>query len=304
MVAGVPMGVPMPLILYGTAWKGGETAQLVRKAVAAGFRGIDTACQPKHYNEAGVGEGIRALLAEGAGLKREDLFLQTKFTPLHGQDLNQPLPYDPNKTVSEMVRQSMDVSKRNLGVEYVDSLVLHSPLPSLHDTLLFWKAMEELKHEGSALQLGVSNCYDLHTFKALLDRTEVKPAVLQNRFYAQSGYDRELRALCAQHGVTYQSFWSLTANPHVVKSAVLEGIAERVAARVQKTGEDAAPWHRGGITPEMVFFRFLRQRGIVPLSGTTNELHMAQDLACVAEDACALSPDEMKSIEELLLPQA
>jgi len=42
----------------------------------------------------------------------------------------------------------------------------------------------------------------------------------------------------------------------------------------------------------------------VPLSGTTNELHMAQDLACVAEDACALSPDEMKSIEELLLPQA
>ena len=46
-----------PFLLYGTAWKAGETARYVSEAVHAGFRFIDTACQPKHYNEAGVGDG-------------------------------------------------------------------------------------------------------------------------------------------------------------------------------------------------------------------------------------------------------
>lgn len=51
-------GVQMPNIIYGTAWKKERSAELVRLAINKGFRGIDTACQPKHYNEAGVGEGI------------------------------------------------------------------------------------------------------------------------------------------------------------------------------------------------------------------------------------------------------
>lgn len=46
-----------PYLLYGTAWKEENTASLVTQAIHAGFRFIDTACQPKHYNEAGVGKG-------------------------------------------------------------------------------------------------------------------------------------------------------------------------------------------------------------------------------------------------------
>ena len=53
-------GVRMPRILYGTAWKKTETGRLVATAIRQGFRGLDTACQPKHYDEAGVGEGIAA----------------------------------------------------------------------------------------------------------------------------------------------------------------------------------------------------------------------------------------------------
>ena len=45
-------GIRMPKIIYGTAWKKERTAQLVEQAIVAGFRGIDTACQPKHYHEA------------------------------------------------------------------------------------------------------------------------------------------------------------------------------------------------------------------------------------------------------------
>ena len=72
-----------PAIVYGTAWKKGKTEELVFEAVQAGFRGIDTACQPKHYFEAGTGAAI-ARLAK-AGVAREDLFLQTKYTPFRGQ---------------------------------------------------------------------------------------------------------------------------------------------------------------------------------------------------------------------------
>ena len=68
------------LYSFSTALKN-ETARLVSDAVKAGFRFIDTACQPKHYNEAGVGDGWKAA-AEELGLSREDGWLQTKFTPL------------------------------------------------------------------------------------------------------------------------------------------------------------------------------------------------------------------------------
>jgi predicted aldo/keto reductase-like oxidoreductase len=71
--------VKMPGIIYGTAWKKDKTAELVEQAIRQGFRGIDTACQPKHYHEAGVGEGIAACISSGI-IKREKIYLQTKFT--------------------------------------------------------------------------------------------------------------------------------------------------------------------------------------------------------------------------------
>ncbi|MGR9051636.1 MAG: aldo/keto reductase, partial [Gammaproteobacteria bacterium] len=84
-------GAPLPKIIYGTAWKQERTANLTETAVLAGFRGIDTACQPKHYDEAGAGAALQRL--KRRGIERSDLYLQTKFTPLSGHD---PLriPYD------------------------------------------------------------------------------------------------------------------------------------------------------------------------------------------------------------------
>ena len=70
-----------PYLIYGTAWKKEKTASLVTQAIHAGFRFIDTACQPKHYNENGVGLGIQTAI-NSLGLSREDIFIQTKFTSL------------------------------------------------------------------------------------------------------------------------------------------------------------------------------------------------------------------------------
>ena len=102
--------VRIPRILYGTAWKKDDTESLVRAALLHGFRGIDTACQPKHYHEPGVGAGVASFLDEPSNgtLARGDLYLQTKFTPLSGQDPAR-IPYDPKAPLAEQVRQSFAV---------------------------------------------------------------------------------------------------------------------------------------------------------------------------------------------------
>ena len=72
-------GIRVPRFLYGTAWKEDETRRLTELAMRAGFRGIDTANQRRHYDEAAVGRAVAAAI-EGGLVAREDLFLQTKFT--------------------------------------------------------------------------------------------------------------------------------------------------------------------------------------------------------------------------------
>jgi len=252
----------MPKIMYGTAWKAEKTDALVMKALRAGFRGIDTACQPKHYNEPGVGAGVQKGMAE-LGLRREDLFLQSKYTPIRGQDPNK-VPYDKGATIPIQVQQSVRATLKNLGTEYMDSILLHSPLPTHGETLEAWRELEKFVAQGVIRRLGISNCYELHAFEQLFNDASVKPTVLQNRFYQDSGYDVELREFCLRNNVTYQSFWTLTGNPHLLKSKAVQ-----------------APARRLGATCPQVLFRFVSGLGVVPLTGTTDEEHMLQDLAAL-----------------------
>ncbi len=250
-------GVAMPRLIYGTAWKGERTAALVESALRAGFRGIDTAAQPKHYDEAGVGAGFTP-----AGLPpREVLYLQTKFTPPSGQDPTR-LPYDLNASLAIQIAQSVASSRANLRTAYLDALVLHAPLESRARTLLAWRAMEQLVEQGTVRQLGISNCYALAEFDALYRAATIKPAVLQNRFYARTRHDRELRAYCRAHAVVYQSFWTLTANPDALASSSLRLLAQRYSR-----------------TPAQILYRYLTHIDIVPLTGTSSLQHMAEDLA-------------------------
>jgi len=270
-------GVRMPRIIYGTAWKKERTAALVEQAIGLGFRGIDTACQPKHYNETGVGDGIDACLHRG--LDRSELYLQSKFSPLNGQDPMQ-IPYDPNAGLREQVAQSFQASLKNLKTSYLDCLILHSPLTNHQHTMEAWQAMEQLFHSGGAKQLGISNCYDLRQFEQLYRNAVIKPAVIQNRFYAETGYDRAIRDFCREHRIIYQSFWTLTANPHVVAHPTLQ----RLAMNYQRSAVQ-------------IFFRCLIQIGIIPLTGTTSERHMSEDLAIFDFE---LASEECDAIESLL----
>lgn len=253
-------GVRVPKIIYGTAWKQSQTEHLVATAIRRGFRGIDTACQPKHYEEAGVGAGVAACLAS-ADVKREDLYLQTKFTPPSGQDPRR-IPYDPDASIDEQVSQSFSLSVRNLRTDYIDCLILHSPLPTERQTFVAWEAMEALAAAGKVGQLGISNCYAVEQLQSLYAAARIKPAVVQNRFYADARYDRDLRVYCREQGIIYQSFWTLTANPQLLSHRTLTSLAEKYQR-----------------TPAQILFRYLTQVDVAPLTGTRSEEHLREDLA-------------------------
>jgi diketogulonate reductase-like aldo/keto reductase len=270
-------GVRMPKLIYGTAWKKERTADLVEQAIELGFRGIDTACQPKHYHEAGVGEGIAACINRGL-VARSELYLQSKFTPLNGQDPLQ-VPYDPKASLGEQVEQSFQASLKNLQTTYLDCLVLHSPLATQQQTLEVWQAMTKIFNSGGTKQLGISNCYDLQTLEDLYQTAEIKPAVIQNRFYADSQYDHGIREFCRRQGIIYQSFWTLTANPKVLADL-----------RTQKLSV------KYGCTAAQVFFQYLNQIGIVPLTGTTSAIHMKEDLAIFDFELTLDECDELQTL--------
>ena len=119
-------GVRMPRMIYGCAWKKERTEELVAEALSRGFSGFDTAAQPKHYFEAGAGAGLARFLRSQDAIKREHLFVQTKFNKNHGKTLV-PDTGASIKTIGLQVERSLAQSLTNLGVSYVDSLVLHSP---------------------------------------------------------------------------------------------------------------------------------------------------------------------------------
>jgi diketogulonate reductase-like aldo/keto reductase len=269
------MTTPMPALIYGTAWKEERTAELTRLALAAGFTGIDTANQRRHYVEAGVGEALAA-----AGVARAGLFLQTKFTYARGQDYR--LPYDPRADPATQVRQSFASSLEHLGTDYVDSYVLHGPESggrgwSATDRAV-WGAMEALHRDGRARLLGVSNISHDQLVE-LCAAAATPPAVVQNRCYARTGWDREVRALCRRRGIVYQGFSLLTANTRELSSPAVAAIARRLGATV----------------PQVVF-AFARALGMAALTGTTSPEHMAQDLA--SQDL-QLTEQEVLTVERI-----
>jgi diketogulonate reductase-like aldo/keto reductase len=253
--------VSVPAFLYGTAWKEDRTEELTRLALAAGFRGIDTANQRRHYVEAAVGAAVAAALRDGT-VTREDVFLQTKFTSISGQDRR--LPYQPYADPATQVRQSFESSLEHLKTTDIDSYVLHGPSSSrgiTDEDWAVWRAMESLHRARKTRLLGISNV-SLPQLRAIHDGAQVRPALVQNRCHARTGWDRDVRAFCAQHEIAYQGFSLLTANAGALASAAVGRAAQRT-----------------GRTPAQVVFRFALQAGMIPLTGTSSPEHMEQDLA-------------------------
>lgn len=272
--------VRIPDFLYGTAWKEDRTASLTELALRAGFRAIDTANQRRHYFEAGVGQAL-AVAYQSEIVTRADLFLQTKFTYRRGQDHR--LPYDPAASLSTQVAQSMASSLEHLGTDYVDSYVLHGPSDAYEwseEDNEVWQAMTKERDAGRARLLGLSNVSLEHLEQMESAHLEV-PTFVQNRCFARSGWDHEIRHFCRERNIVYQGFSLLTANPEALRHPMIAEIGGRENA-----------------TPAQIVFAFARAVGMLPLTGTSNPEHMQQDLA---SGKLNLSKEEAEKIESLVI---
>lgn len=273
-------GVDVPRFLYGTAWKEEATERLTGEALQQGFRGIDTANQRRHYDEAAVGRAVSAAITSGL-VSRAELFLQTKFTFHRGQDHR--LPYDPAAPIGVQVEQSLASSLAHFGTEAIDSFILHGPSVRTglgEDDWAAWRAMEQMHDSGQARLLGISNV-SLGQLQLLWREARVRPRFVQNRCYANLGWDRAIREFCAAHDIVYQGFSLLTANREV--------LAHPEAAQIAA---------RHGRSMSQVVFRFALEVGMIPLTGTSDPRHMREDLEVFD---FSLAPAEVRQIDYLLV---
>jgi len=179
-------GVEIPAVGLGVFQTPPEdTVAAVAEALRVGYRHVDTAAA--YGNEAQVGEGIRT-----SGVPREEVFIETKiWISDYGYDAT---------------LHGFEKSAAKLGVDTLDLVILHQPLPSEFDlTIASYKALEQLLADGKVRAIGVSN-FTTELLEKLLAETTVVPAVNQIELHPYF-QQKDLQALHAQHGILTQA-WS------------------------------------------------------------------------------------------------
>lgn len=277
----------IPTIIYGTAWKEQTTASWTYEALRLGYRAIDTANQRQHYFEEGVGAALSKAMVD-LQIPRESLFLQTKYTYPRGQDHRKP--YDERVPFEEQVRQSFESSLKHLGIDYLDSLVLHSPYGAvgLNDKdKICWQAMEELFQATLVRNLGVSNV-SIEQLQELVTFAKIKPRFVQNRCYAQTRWDKAIREYCRGQDIFYQGFSLLTANRQYLGGEVYRSPDRKTPKLVfdEETGGSLKVHpaiskiiESTGKTIQQIIFKFAQQVAMIPITGSTSLPHLASNLA-------------------------
>jgi diketogulonate reductase-like aldo/keto reductase len=234
-------GFAIPAIGFGT-WPllGADAETTVAQAVETGFRLIDTAS--KYANETRVGRGIK-----NSGIRRDQVIIQTK---VRGGDQG-----------AKATARGIDASLSNLDVDYLDSLLIHWPLPMLDLYVETWQAMIEAQRTGLVRSIGVSNFLPEHIDR-LIAETGVTPAINQielQPYFSQA----EARAYHAAHGIVTQAWGPLGHG----RNGVLED------PMVTTVADDA------GATPAQVVLAWHHAIGDVPLPKSSNPTRMAENLA-------------------------
>ncbi|XP_019628788.1 PREDICTED: alcohol dehydrogenase [NADP(+)]-like [Branchiostoma belcheri] len=277
MAATVPLaalssGHKMPLLGLGTSESTSEQGiNAVKTAIDAGYRHIDTAWMYK--NEKEVGQAIKEKIAEGK-IKREDVFVTTKLFIT----FNRP----------EHVREAMMQSLGNLGLDYVDLYLIHSPMAFKYGSNVFqptsnpedifddvdyvdtWKAMESLADEGLAKSIGVSN-FNIQQLERLLQNCRIKPAVNQVELHPYLA-EQDLLDFCKGNGVLLTAYSPLGAPARYGKREADPVLMEdpSVVAIATKYGKSAA----------QVLIRYHLDRGVsvIPKSVTPSRIQANFDI--------------------------
>lgn len=250
-------GTALPVIGLGTVQSEGEDmAATVTAALGSGYRLVDTAL--RYETEPGVGRAVAA-----SSVPREDILITTKIPGrLHGYD-----------EARESARTSLD----NLGVDYIDLLLIHWPLPKVDKYIDTWRAMIDLQKEGVVRSIGVSNFTAAHLDR-LVSETSVVPSVNQielHPYFPQA----DLRAYHAEHGIVTESWSPLGRGSELLTAPP---VAEAAAAHGVSAGQVVLRWHI--------------QLGAVPLPKSSNVDRQKQNLDIFGFE---LTDDEMVAISGL-----
>jgi 2,5-diketo-D-gluconate reductase A len=232
-------GKHIPQLGLGTSPLSDEqVAPLVTAAIEAGYRHIDTAY--KYHNEKGVGKGMR-----DSGISREELFVTTKL--------------DGTYQGSDRAIEGLDGCLERLGLDYVDLLLIHWPLPQRDEYVSTWKTFERLLAEGKARSVGVSNFKPAH-LERLLSETSTRPAVNQVQLNPQVTRP-EQRAYHAAQGIVTVAYSPLGAGSDLLNHPTLTALAKK-----------------HGKTPAQVVLRWHMELGVVAIPRSSSHERIAQNL--------------------------
>jgi 2,5-diketo-D-gluconate reductase A len=233
-----------------------DTARAVATALETGYRHIDTA--QMYGNEAGVGEAVRT-----SGLDRDEVFVTSK--------LNNAA-HEPRAA-----REAFAGTLAELEMDYVDLFLIHWPLPTSDvDYVATWQALEEIKRDGGARSIGVSN-FQVDHLERLAAECETVPAVNQIELHPYLLND-EVRAYGNAHGIAIEA-WSPIAQGAVLDDPAIVEIAERL-----------------GRTPAQVVLRWHLQRDAIVIPKSVTPARMRENFELFDFE---LTPADIERIDAL-----
>jgi 2,5-diketo-D-gluconate reductase A len=235
-----------------------QAEQVVSDALEVGYRHIDTA--QMYGNENGVGAAIAR-----SGLARDELYVTTK--------LNN------NRHERPVAKESLRVSLDKLGLEKVDLFLIHWPLPTRYggDFVSTWETMVDLRDEGLATSVGVSNFQPDH-LDLIVDKTGVVPAVNQIEVHPYFA-NEAVRAATARHGAHVEAWSPLGQGGGELGDPAVTALAERY-----------------GKTPAQVLLRWALDRGDIVFPRSVRKERLAENFDVFD---FALAPDEVAALAAL-----
>ena len=258
-------GNPIPILGLGT-WQlpDYEAARVVKDAIDVGYIHIDTASA--YENECGVGEGIRL-----SGIPRDKIFITTKV----------PAEIKTYEGAVNVIQQSL----QRLGVEYIDLLIIHCPVPwreyhegvrgYMKENVEVYRAMEEAYERGEIKAIGVSN-FSIDDLQNIFDHCKIKPMINQIPWYITKR-DEPLKEFCQKNNILVESYSPLGTG-RLLDNPVIVDIANKY-----------------GVTPAQLCIRFALQDVDITLPKTTHKERMIQN----AEVDFEISPEDFEVLKNL-----
>lgn len=270
----------VPIVGLGTfPLQGRKMADIIIEAVKVGYRLIDTSDDYK--GEPGIGIACSELY-DKTGLKREDIFLQTKISqdnsydddPLDGIWFNQNSNFQKRHTAGEIVRDKVKTSLQEMKTDYIDSLLIHYPYPGFYEEI--WEELISLQKEGIVRYIGVSNFSNHHI--DVLKKSGVMPFF--NEMY--------FSPLCTRTKITE---YSQQNDIQLICYSPLMGLSKRIPE------ETLLPlMQKYGKTKMQIILRWNIDRNCIPLPRTTNVSRLSENFDVLD---FSLTKEEVHDISDL-----